>query len=122
MLVDDNADARVALADQLRAAGHQVTTAVDGPSAVETIQSERPDIAIVDIGLPGFDGLEVARRLRRLREADSVTLVALSGYGSPQDRAAALAVGFAGYWVKPFDERALARLLAALPARVAGSN
>ena len=71
-----------------------------------TIINVKPDISIVDIGLPGFDGLEVARRLKRAHEINGVTQVALSGYGSPQDRAA-LAVGFAGYMVKPFDEAAL---------------
>ena len=117
VVVDDNPDARIALTEQLRASGHTVETAVDGPTAVETIRSVKPDIAIVDIGLPGFDGLEVARRLRRDPEVDGVTLIALSGYGTPQDRAAALAVGFARYWVKPFEESALSALLAGAPER-----
>jgi len=60
---------------------------------------------------------EVARRLRRDPEVDGVTLIALSGYGTPQDRAAALAVGFARYWVKPFEESALSALLAGAPER-----
>ena len=81
------------------------------PAAFDTIQTVKPDIAIVDIGLPGFDGLEVARRLRRSPEINGVTLIALSGYGSPQDRDAALAAGFAGYMVKPFDEAALRAFL-----------
>jgi signal transduction histidine kinase len=117
VIVDDNIDARTALADHLRAAGHKVVTAVDGPTGVSTILDVRPDLAIVDIGLPGFDGLEVARRVRKALGPNSVMLVALSGYGSPQDRSAALAAGFSGYWVKPFEEAALRAALATIPAR-----
>ena len=117
VVVDDNVDARTALADHLRTAGHEVVTAVDGPSGVATILEVRPDLAIVDIGLPGFDGLEVARRVRKALGGNGVMLVALSGYGSPQDRSAALAAGFSGYWVKPLEEAALRAALATIPAR-----
>jgi len=117
VLVDDNADARAALAAQLQTAGHEVETADDGPSAVATIRRVEPDLAIVDIGLPGFDGLEVARRVRADSTLAAVTLIALSGYGGPHDRAMALAAGFSEYWVKPFEESALEKALSALPAR-----
>jgi signal transduction histidine kinase/CheY-like chemotaxis protein len=117
VIVDDNADARQALVAQLQSAGHDVHGAHDGPSAVEAIRDIAPDIAIVDIGLPGFDGLEVARRVRAEPKLEGVILIALSGYGSPQDRVPALDAGFSDYWVKPFEENALARVLAAAPVR-----
>jgi CheY-like chemotaxis protein len=100
VIVEDNEDIRESELEMLSAAGHQVETASDGPAGTETILRLRPDVAFVDVGLPGFDGLEVARRVRR-ELGSSVVLVAVSGYGREEDRAAALAAGFDWHLVKP---------------------
>ena len=110
LVVDDNADARVMLREILREAGHIVYEASDGPSAVEVAQTRRFDVALVDIGLPGLDGYAVARRLRT--EAAGTLLVALTGYGRPEDRERAFAAGFAHHIVKPVDPDALLAILA----------
>lgn len=74
--------------------GHAVVEAGDGPTAVSVVTAAKPDIALVDLDLPGFDGCEVARRLRRDRSLDAVRLIAVSGYGRPEDRERALNAGF----------------------------
>jgi CheY-like chemotaxis protein len=82
-----------------------VTEATDGPGGLEAALRERPDIALVDVGLPGFDGYELARRLRA---ADAgVYLVALTGYGQPDDRRQAMEAGFDAHLVKPVSPDAL---------------
>ena len=90
---------RIMLEDE----GHVVALATDGPSGEALLLRTRPDVALVDIGMPGFDGLELARRVRVADPAHRIRLIALSGYGSAEDRAAALAAGFDDYMVKPFD-------------------
>jgi signal transduction histidine kinase/CheY-like chemotaxis protein len=102
VLVEDNPDSRDVVSTLLRMKGHEVAIAVDGPSGVEAIQSRDADIALVDIGLPGFDGAELARRVRG-RSGRDLILIALTGYGTPEDRATALAAGFDAFLVKPFD-------------------
>jgi CheY-like chemotaxis protein len=97
-------------------AGHDVVEAIDGPSAVELARQTRPDLAFIDVGLPGFDGYEVARRLRHLTQKD-IRLVALTGYGRPEDRARALEVGFDGHIVKPADPDALRAALSSCVPR-----
>lgn len=77
--------------------------AADGPSGVETILAGPSDIAVVDIGLPGFDGFEVARRVRQASGGERILLIALTGYGSDADRAKAREAGFDQFLVKPFD-------------------
>jgi signal transduction histidine kinase/CheY-like chemotaxis protein len=105
LVVEDNADAREMLHHLLRLAGHAVTEATDGPGGLEAALRERPDIALVDVGLPGFDGYELARRLRA---ADAgVYLVALTGYGQPDDRRQAMESGFDAHLVKPVSPDAL---------------
>ena len=85
--------------------GHQglaeVLEAVDGPEGLASIRRARPDVALVDVGLPGFDGYEVARRVRA--EDKSIRLIALTGYGQPDDRRRALEAGFDAHLVKPVD-------------------
>ena len=103
VLVEDNRDNRDVVATLLRMKGHDVTIADNGPAGVAAIEATEADIAIVDIGLPGFDGTEVARRVRAGPDGANVVLVALTGYGGPEDRAAALAAGFDAFLVKPFD-------------------
>jgi len=102
-LVEDHLDTRESLRIVLEDEGHDVAVAHDGPSGVELIVATRPDIALVDLGMPGFDGLEVARRVRAADPDKEIRLVALSGYGGAEDRAAAFDAGFDEYMVKPFD-------------------
>jgi signal transduction histidine kinase/ActR/RegA family two-component response regulator len=111
LVVEDNADNRDTLVMLLESFGHEVVTAVDGPSGVQVAAQARPDVAIVDIGLPGFDGYEVARRLRDLL-GERVTLVALTGYGQAEDRARAHSAGFDVHLTKPADVATVAEVVA----------
>ncbi len=104
LLVDDNDDGRTMLRQMLEGAGHRVTEAVDGPQALDRAIAGAFDVALIDIGLPGLDGLEVARRLRRMGPRLATTLlVAITGYGAPQDHARSRAAGFDLHLVKPVD-------------------
>ena len=112
VVVEDNVDIRETMADLLHGWGHIVNTASDGPSGVEAILEFLPDIAFIDIGLPGLDGYQVASALRQRAPNLPTRLVALTGYGSPEDRARALAEGFDEHTVKPITPDLLFRLLA----------
>lgn len=114
LIVDDNDDGRDMLKMLLGLHGHEVHEARDGPSAVDAIVAIRPDVAIVDIGLPGFDGYEVARRVRQFGNADRVMLVALTGYGQEEDRRQAQEAGFDAFFVKPVEAQTLAKMLSGL--------
>jgi CheY-like chemotaxis protein len=104
LLVEDNDDGRRMLREVLEGAGHRVTEAVDGPQALEQATAAAFDVALIDIGLPGIDGLEVARRLRRMGPRLATTLlVAITGYGAPQDHARSREAGFDLHVVKPVD-------------------
>jgi signal transduction histidine kinase/CheY-like chemotaxis protein len=107
VVVEDNPDNRHLVGEMLRMRGHRVTETGDGISGVKAILAGRTDLAIVDIGLPGCDGYEVARRVRASSSGQAVRLVALTGYGRAEDRARALAAGFDLFLVKPFDIDAL---------------
>jgi len=108
LLVDDHEDGRRMLRAVLEGAGHRVTEAVDGPQALELASAEAFDVALIDIGLPGLDGLEVARRLRAMGPRFASTLlVAITGYGAPQDHARSREAGFDLHVVKPVDGSAL---------------
>ena len=111
LVVEDNEDAREMLRLMLGLAGHEVHDATDGPAGLEAALRLRPDIALIDVGLPGFDGYELARRLRAAVGA-SIHLVALTGYGQPEDRRRAQEAGFDAHLVKPIDQE---RLRAAIP-------
>jgi PAS domain S-box-containing protein len=111
LVVEDNADARESLETLLTIEGHEVATAADGPSAVTLAASFLPDVALVDVGLPGLDGYDVARALRRAPANRHVRLVALTGYGQSEDRRKALDAGFDIHMTKPVDPDVLARLL-----------
>jgi CheY-like chemotaxis protein len=111
LLVDDNDDSREMLAALLEHAGHTVCQSSDGPGGVEAALRERPDVALVDIGLPGFDGLEVARQIRASPLGQRILLVALTGYGSPTDRRLALEAGFDDHLVKPVETNQLYQAL-----------
>ena len=117
LIVEDNRDARTTLRMLLTLAhGHDVLEADDGAAAVALALDERPDVALVDLGLPGLDGLEVARRIRAVLGRDEIYLVALTGYGEEEDRVRAEAAGFDVHFVKPVDIPTLAKLLADVAA------
>ena len=113
LLVEDSEDARHMLQMLLMLAGHEVYAAVDGPSGLEMARTKRPDIAVIDLGLPGMDGFEVARQLRAGSEKE-VRLIALSGYGQPEDRRKTLDAGFDMHLVKPVDPAHLSTAIAAV--------
>jgi CheY-like chemotaxis protein len=118
LIVEDNDDAREALRMLLELDGHVVEAAAEGVQALEIVRDKDPDVALVDIGLPGIDGFEVARRARAA-DAKRPLLIALTGYGQPEDRRRASEAGFDSMLVKPVDPTALSDLLATLeiPAR-----
>ena len=97
----------------LEHAGHEVHEAADGPGGVEAILKVRPDIALVDVGLPGLDGYEVARRVRADGGRGKVRLVALTGYGMPDDHRRSQEAGFDAHLVKPVDPARLAAVIEA---------
>ncbi len=111
VLVDDNLDVLEMTKELLETLGCTVVTAPDGPSGLAQLLADSPDIAFVDIGLPGIDGYEIARRVRD-RSRTSPTLVAMTGYGQPEDRQRALAAGFDHHLTKPVTASALKRALA----------
>ncbi len=112
VVVEDHADTRESLCILLEQDGHRVEAADDGPTGFARIVDELPDVALVDIGMPGFDGMELARRLSAVPGGAAAALVALSGYGGGDDRDRALAAGFDHYLVKPFDVAAFRAWLA----------
>lgn len=103
LLVDDNPDARLLLVELLQAFGHEVQSAGDADGALRIVEGFTPDVAILDIGLPGIDGYELARRLRRIPALHGIRLLALTGYGQPADAERAKAAGFDEHLVKPLD-------------------
>ncbi len=119
LVVDDNVDAAQLLALLLENAGHRPAVEHTPGAALAHAQAARPQACILDIGLPDMDGNELARRLRALPDMQGVLLIALTGYGRPQDREAALAAGFDHHLVKPVDVHALLRLLGEDPAGAA---
>jgi PAS domain S-box-containing protein len=112
LVVDDNGDAAESLAMLLRAWGHEVRTTHDGLAALNAAEQVRPEVILLDIGLPRMDGYEVARRLRQRADMRDVLLVALTGYGQEEDRRRAKEAGFDAHLTKPANPTALQRLLA----------
>jgi len=121
LLVEDQVDAREMMRFALEIAGHDVIEADDGPGAVAAAADTRPDVAFVDIGLPGFNGYEVARQVRILR-GGGIVLVALTGYGQPSDRTDAEQAGFDHHLVKPVDLEKVIELLDTLPHHEAAAR
>jgi PAS domain S-box-containing protein len=103
LLVDDNRDAAEMLAESLRAVGHDVQVALDGPAALEIAARQVADVALLDLGLPVIDGYELASRLRQVDGWTRVPFAALTGYGQADDRQKTAAAGFAEHLVKPID-------------------
>ncbi len=113
LVVDDNADAADACALLLKLQGHETVTVGDGYSALEAVKTFVPDIVLLDIGLPGMDGYEVARRLRESLQTRTIQLIALSGYGGEDDRRQTMAAGFDHHLVKPTAPGQLNAMIAA---------
>ncbi|WP_042581225.1 PAS domain-containing hybrid sensor histidine kinase/response regulator [Variovorax paradoxus] len=110
LVVDDNRDAAETMCLLVESLGYATRTAFDGPSALDAIKVEQPDIVLLDIGLPGFSGVEVARRAHR-EVAHPPTLVAVTGFGQASDRETSLAAGFYAHMTKPIDAHQLEGLL-----------
>jgi PAS domain S-box-containing protein len=115
LVVDDNQDAADSLAILLRLAGQDVRSAYDGPAALAQARDFQPAVVFLDIGMPGMDGYEVARRLRQLPGLGGVLLVALTGWAQEEDRRRSTEAGFDHHLVKPVEPDALQTLLADLP-------
>lgn len=120
LLVEDGDDARRMLKELLGMEGYEVAEARDGPGGLAVILEQSPDVALIDIGLPGFDGYELARRVRAAGVGPETRLIAVTGYGMPQDVEAARAAGFDAHVVKPVRYPDLRRLLEAVPADPTG--
>jgi PAS domain S-box-containing protein len=117
LIVDDNDDGAESLALLLQFAGHETEKAHDGITALAVAERFRPNVTLLDIGLPGLNGYEVCRRIREQRWGASMTIVALTGWGQDEDRRNSKEAGFDTHMVKPVDHNALMRLLASLPNR-----
>ena len=115
LVVDDSVDTAESLALLLTVSGHRTRTAHDGAAALAAIALDRPDAVLMDIGLPGIDGFEVARRIRR-GAGREITLVAMTGYGQERDRQLARDAGFDHHLVKPADFDEVLAILARVPA------
>jgi CheY-like chemotaxis protein len=121
LVVDDNEDAADMLALMLQQAEYDTSLANDGPSALAAVETFAPDVVILDIGLPGMSGYDVARALRRKHGNEHLELIALTGWGSREDKQNALDAGFDVHLTKPVEAELLYRALAELEQRDAAS-
>jgi CheY-like chemotaxis protein len=122
LVVDDNRDAAETLALMLRLDGGTVETAHDGPQAVQAAERFRPDMVLLDIGIPGMNGYEVARRIRAQPWGIDMVLVAQTGWGQEEDRRRTREAGFDEHLTKPVDHARLMQLIASPPSRHSGSR
>jgi PAS domain S-box-containing protein len=122
LIAEDHGDSRESLRLLLEASGHRVDAARNGDEAVELALGDPPEIALIDIGLPGLDGYDVAREMRAAESTEGIYLVALTGYGQPLDRRRALESGFNEHLVKPLNREKLLRLMASLEAPASKSS
>ncbi len=118
LIVDDNTDAADMLATLFAFDGHDVRTAHSGPAALDAIRDFRPDVAFLDIGLPGMNGYELARRLRAEPQLEGMTLVALTGWGQDQDRRRSTEAGIDHHLTKPVDPDVVRDLVTELSRRL----
>ncbi|MGH8258658.1 MAG: PAS domain S-box protein [Steroidobacteraceae bacterium] len=116
LIVDDNDDAATSLAALLSVQGHRAEAVRSAKDALARLETFRPDVMLLDIGLPEMNGYELAKRLRSRPELKGLRLIAVTGYGQADDRQRALAAGFDDHLVKPVDLQALERALAGVPA------
>ncbi len=121
LIVDDQEVTAETLAEVCRFLGHDVSCVINPSQALAAIERDRPDVALLDISMPGMSGYELARRIRQRQGLADLRLVALTGYGSQEDRQRALQAGFDAHLVKPASIDALQHLLATLPSQPARS-
>jgi two-component system CheB/CheR fusion protein len=114
LVVDDNVDSAEAMTASLRIEGHHADVAYDGETAIEKAKNSELDAVLLDIGLPGLSGLDVARVLRTLPQTQHALLIALSGYGQQEDRQRSLEAGLDHHLTKPVDPHTLSSLLVSL--------
>jgi len=117
LVVDDNVDTVLSFSMLLKASGHEVLTAHDGTTAVKIANEMLPDAILLDIGLPGLNGYEVAKRIRLNPELNDVVLVALTGYGQDEDRQTSMQAGFNFHLVKPASFQQVKKILATITER-----
>jgi DNA-binding response OmpR family regulator len=120
LVAEDNRDGADMLAVLLRLGGHEVHVAYDGPHALQLIKTMAPHLALLDIGLPGLSGLEIARNLKTT--GHRTVLIAISGWGRPSDREAAREAGFEDYFLKPVEIARLDALLQRLSLKLSQTN
>ncbi|MBA3538421.1 MAG: GAF domain-containing protein [Deltaproteobacteria bacterium] len=111
LIVDDNADAAEMLGGLMQVLGHDPVIVHDGPSALAAVEADVPHVALLDIGLPGMDGYDLAARLRLLPKCATISLIAITGYGEPEHRERSRRAGFAHHLVKPIDTAELSEAL-----------
>lgn len=116
LIVDDDDDARDMMGELLDAMGHTTVKASSAEEALELVKRERLDLALIDLGLPGVDGCEIARRIRRTVEGAGLRLVALTGYSDDTTRQTAVAAGFDDFVVKPAYPATIEAVVNAAPA------
>jgi CheY-like chemotaxis protein len=119
LVVDDNVDTVTTLALLVQESGHDVRTVYDGSSVLETALDYRPNVVLLDIGLPGLNGFEVAKQLRRQPALQNVVLVAMTGYGQESDRQRSQEAGFDHHLVKPGDFGKVLQILATVSESLA---
>ena len=115
-MVDDNVDSAITMAALLAMYGHEVRTAHDGLQALDEMKTFRPDVAILDIGMPKMTGYTVAKRIRERTDEPQPLLIAVTGWGQDEDRQRSKEAGFDHHLVKPVDPAALSALLSTRPA------
>ena len=121
LVVDDNVDAAESLAELLALKGHQTRASTDSHAALALAGSFAPEVVLLDIGLPEIDGYQLARTLRQMPQTRNALVVAVTGYGQPEDRRATKAAGFDHHLVKPVGLQQLEQLIeAATPVGAAG--
>ena len=111
LVVDDDLDSSELLTDALLALGYAASFVLSGPAALESVERQRPDVVVLDIGLPGMDGFQVIERLRALPNGHALRIVVLSGFNRPAEGAETASAGFDEYLVKPVVVEQLTRIL-----------
>jgi CheY-like chemotaxis protein len=117
LVVEDDGDSREGLRSLLEVWGHEVHVAEDGPAGLEQALAQRPDVALIDVGLPGMDGYQVAARLAEGLGDHPIFLVALTGHAAPEDRRRAFESGFHAHLSKPINYAKLSSLLSERTSR-----
>ena len=113
LIVEDHPDVAESLALILRCDDHEVRIAHDGPAALQVLNKFKPDVVLLDVGLPGMDGYQVARRMREEAPESNLTIIALSGYGQAEDHSQSMQAGCDAHLVKPVHPNVLRSMLGA---------